>query len=70
MIRARVGVVGATGLVGSEMLRLLEERGFPVEELRVFASPRSEGRALTVRRWRGASARCCATAASTGSISW
>jgi aspartate-semialdehyde dehydrogenase len=43
----RVGVVGATGLVGTEMLRVLEERGFPVTELRVYASPRSEGRRLT-----------------------
>jgi aspartate-semialdehyde dehydrogenase len=42
----RVGVVGATGLVGTEMLRTLEERAFPVDELRVFASPRSEGRRL------------------------
>lgn len=43
----RVGVVGATGVVGSEMLRVLEERSFPVSELRVYASPRSEGRRLT-----------------------
>jgi aspartate-semialdehyde dehydrogenase len=42
----RVGVVGATGLVGTEMLRLLDERDFPVDELRAYASPRSEGRAL------------------------
>ncbi len=42
----RVGVVGATGLVGSEMLRVLEERSFPVTELRAYASPRSEGRRL------------------------
>jgi aspartate-semialdehyde dehydrogenase len=42
----RVGVVGATGLVGTEMLRLLEEREFPVAELRAYASPRSEGRKL------------------------
>lgn len=42
----KVGVVGATGLVGTEMLRLLEERAFPVTELRAYASPRSEGRAL------------------------
>jgi aspartate-semialdehyde dehydrogenase len=41
-----VGVVGATGLVGSEMLRLLDERDFPVAELRAYASPRSEGRKL------------------------
>src|SRR5690606_6223278 len=35
-----------TGMVGTEMLRLLEERRFPVTELRPFASPRSEGRKL------------------------
>ncbi|MFN8034617.1 MAG: aspartate-semialdehyde dehydrogenase [Acidimicrobiia bacterium] len=43
----RMGVVGATGLVGTEMLRILEERAFPLDELRVFASPRSEGRRLS-----------------------
>jgi aspartate-semialdehyde dehydrogenase len=42
----KVGVVGATGLVGTEMLRLLDQRNFPVEELRAYASPRSEGRSL------------------------
>jgi aspartate-semialdehyde dehydrogenase len=42
----RVGVVGATGLVGTEMLRLLQARAFPVSELRAYASPRSEGRRL------------------------
>jgi len=42
----RVGVVGATGLVGGQLLRILEERGFPTEELRVFASARSAGRAV------------------------
>ncbi len=41
-----VGVVGATGLVGTEMLRVLDEREFPVGELRVYASPRSAGRHL------------------------
>jgi aspartate-semialdehyde dehydrogenase len=41
-----VGIVGATGLVGGEMLRILDERAFPVDELRVYASPRSEGRKL------------------------
>ena len=40
----RVGVVGATGLVGEVLLRILEERRFPVDELRLFASKRSEGR--------------------------
>jgi aspartate-semialdehyde dehydrogenase len=41
-----IGVVGATGVVGGEMLRVLEERAFPVDELRLYASPRSEGRKL------------------------
>jgi aspartate-semialdehyde dehydrogenase len=38
-----VGVVGATGAVGREMLETLASRGFPVGELRAFASERSEG---------------------------
>jgi aspartate-semialdehyde dehydrogenase len=42
----KVGVMGATGMVGTEMLRLLDERAFPVDLLRVYASPRSEGRKL------------------------
>ena len=42
----RVGVVGATGQVGGVMRRLLAERGFPVEEMRYFASSRSAGRTL------------------------
>jgi aspartate-semialdehyde dehydrogenase len=44
----RVGVVGATGQVGGVMLRLLVERGFPIDELRVFASARSAGTKLDV----------------------
>jgi aspartate-semialdehyde dehydrogenase len=42
----RVGVVGATGQVGGVMRTLLDERAFPVEELRYFASARSAGRTL------------------------
>ena len=41
-----VAVVGATGAVGTTMLRVLEERGFPVTELRPLASARSAGRTL------------------------
>lgn len=41
-----IGIVGATGAVGREVLRLLELRHFPVEELRLFASKRSEGQSL------------------------
>ncbi|MBA2495854.1 MAG: aspartate-semialdehyde dehydrogenase [Acidimicrobiia bacterium] len=42
----RVGIVGATGQVGGVLRRLLAERGFPVDELRLFASARSAGRRL------------------------
>ena len=42
----RVGVVGATGQVGGVMRAILEERDFPLDQLRVFASARSAGRRL------------------------
>ena len=41
-----VAVVGATGAVGNEMIATLEQRNFPVEKLRLFASERSEGKTL------------------------
>ncbi len=41
-----VAVVGATGAVGEEMLRILEERNFPIKELRLLASERSAGKKL------------------------
>ncbi len=46
MVALRVAVVGATGAVGSEFLRLLERRNYPIGELRLLASPRSAGRML------------------------
>ena len=39
----RLGIVGATGQVGEVMRRILLERGFPVSDIRFFASPRSAG---------------------------
>ena len=42
-------MVGATGQVGRELLRLLEMRRFPLKELRLFASRHSEGRRLPYR---------------------
>ena len=42
--RVNVAVVGATGAVGTEMLRVLAERRFPVKGLRLLASERSAGR--------------------------
>lgn len=41
-----VAVVGATGAVGNEMIETLEQRKFPVEKLRLFASEKSEGKTL------------------------
>ena len=41
-----VGIVGASGAVGQELLRLLEERNFPVSTLRLFASARSAGKTV------------------------
>jgi len=48
----RVGIVGATGQVGGVMRRVLVERSFPVDELRLFASSRSAGRTI---EWEGRS---------------
>ncbi|MEU4216510.1 aspartate-semialdehyde dehydrogenase [Actinoplanes sp. NPDC026623] len=42
----RIGIVGATGQVGGVMRRILAEREFPVDQLRLFASARSAGRTL------------------------
>lgn len=43
-----VAVVGATGVVGGTMIRMLQERAFPVGELRLLASARSVGRTITI----------------------
>ncbi|MFC1439353.1 aspartate-semialdehyde dehydrogenase [Streptacidiphilus sp. N1-10] len=42
----KIGIVGATGQVGGVVRRILEERDFPVTELRLFASARSAGKEL------------------------
>ena len=44
-----VAVVGATGAVGNEMIRVLEQRDFPIESLTLLASARSIGRRLKYR---------------------
>ena len=41
-----VAVAGATGLVGQQMLRTLEERKFPVKSILLLASERSNGKRL------------------------
>jgi aspartate-semialdehyde dehydrogenase len=44
-----IGIVGATGLVGSMMLSILAERNLPVNRLRLFASTRSAGQRLSFK---------------------
>ncbi|HSC20999.1 MAG TPA: aspartate-semialdehyde dehydrogenase, partial [Solirubrobacterales bacterium] len=48
----KVGVLGATGLVGTTILELLADRDFPVAELRPLASERSAGKEV---EWQGES---------------
>lgn len=50
-----VAIVGATGAVGREMIAILEERAFPVANLRLFASERSKGATI---RFRGSEIAC------------
>ncbi len=49
MNQYRVAIVGATGAVGSIFLESLESRNFPVGELFLYASPRSEGKVIHFR---------------------
>ena len=49
MAPANIGIVGATGQVGTKMLEILAEREFPIGELRLFASARSAGRQIEFR---------------------
>ncbi|MGB7440581.1 MAG: aspartate-semialdehyde dehydrogenase [Coleofasciculaceae cyanobacterium] len=45
--RISVAILGATGAVGAELLELLQSRHFPLADLKLLASPRSEGRTLS-----------------------
>ncbi|MBT8197738.1 MAG: aspartate-semialdehyde dehydrogenase [Acidimicrobiia bacterium] len=60
-----VAVVGATGAVGTQMRAILEERDFPVGELRLMASSRSAG-AILPTRWGDVTVEDLATADPTG----
>lgn len=46
MKKYNVGILGATGAVGREMIKVLEENDFPIAELRLLASERSVGREI------------------------
>src|SRR5256885_1443879 len=49
MKQYHVAIVGATGAVGGELLRVLERRGFPVASLRAIGSARSHGKSVSFR---------------------
>lgn len=46
MRKYNVAILGATGAVGAEFLRLIEERNFPFAELKLLASKRSAGQVI------------------------
>ena len=46
----KVAVLGSSGAVGSELIKILEERDFPISELRLLSSERSEGKKVN---WKG-----------------
>ena len=50
MKKAKIAILGATGAVGQEMMKILIERNFPVEELHLLASERSVGQQV---EWNG-----------------
>lgn len=45
----KIGILGATGAVGRQMIECIEEQNLAVEELRLFSSPRSAGHVLSFR---------------------
>ena len=49
MKKYRIGIVGATGAVGQEIINLLEKRNFPASEVRLLASARSAGREINIQ---------------------
>lgn len=46
----KVGIVGITGLVGGEFIKIFDQRKFPIEELRLFASQASQGQKIRFRK--------------------
>ena len=46
MVKVNVAVLGATGAVGREMLKVLQERNFPINQFKALASARSAGQKL------------------------
>lgn len=51
MKKYNVAILGATGAVGMEMLKVLQERDFPINELRLLASSRSAGKVIQTEKY-------------------
>lgn len=51
MKKYNVAILGATGAVGMEMLKVLQERDFPIDELRLLASARSAGKVIETEKY-------------------
>ena len=51
MKKYNVAILGATGAVGMEMLKVLQERDFPIQELRLLASSRSAGKVIETEKY-------------------
>lgn len=51
MKKYNVAILGATGAVGMEMLKVLQERDFPIQELRLLASSRSAGKVVETEKY-------------------
>lgn len=49
MNQKKIAILGATGLVGREMLKTLEERDYPIKDIKLLASPRSAGTVMTFK---------------------
>lgn len=47
----KIGILGATGAVGQEMLKVLQEKAFPLSELRLLASKRSAGKVIKTEKY-------------------
>ena len=62
MKKFNVAILGATGAVGREMLKVLEERNFPIGELRLLASARSVGKIIEFKGEKLTVAEACPTA--------
>ncbi len=51
MKKYNIAILGATGAVGMEMLKVLQERDFPINELRLLASSRSAGKVIQTEKY-------------------